>query len=673
MANLIRRAVTSPLAIAAILWPVILLAPYVPGLPRPSPSGMTWRQEMLLALLLSSSLGLLAARLRRASTTSFIISRNRIFLSVSLLLFVIWSGASLTWAANPYPALHHTFVWGAYLLFFLLLEQVAQRPRLLYASITMLGVLILIIGIACIIGFFATPLSLFRNNGLGEPLAVAVPLFAALSLGLRQRRAALFCGMTAVVAWLAMLQMSERASFIATTTGLALLGVIALALPRFRPHSLARAVSLAAAFAAVTMLQSVPLPFAQEEAAGNLTPVFSRVIKETSAEDLNTRARFLFWGAALEMVRERPAIGVGADNYDVAFADARARFSARNPSSSLVEINEGFLAVRAHNEYLQILAELGIVGFALFLLFVAALLWAAFCALRRARSPLVPGAIASLTVFAISSGASSVSFRWMGSGLVFFFAVALVSRFASVEAQVSKSAAIGFAPLFARRATAAAFIFSLVMLLAMCAQSLNVLMNGAAQESADTVQAESRFRSAVFWNPYDAAAHFNYGMWLYFQGRANEGTPHIRYGVENGINTSTCYVYLAAAETESGDLRAAEATIARAIEVYPRSVLLRIRHASVLIGLGRSQEAQDEYTKALSFNSARARGWWQLICFGKRAASDAAIKDPDNVVLPGDLLPLEAVHFVIAENERRPPNGCSVNLASVTSDTDASR
>lgn len=574
------------------------------------------------------------------------------------------------WAANPYPALHHTFVWGAYLLFFLLLEQVAGRPRLLYASITMLGVVILIIGIACIIGFFATPLSLFRNNGLGEPLAVAVPLFAALSLRVRQRRGALFCGVTAVVAWMAVLQMSERASFIATTTGLVLLGAIALALPRFRPRNLMRALSLVAAFVVITVLQSVPLPFAQEEEAGNPPPVFSRIVKETSSEDLNTRARFLFWGAAIEMARERPVTGVGADNYDVAFADARARFSARNPASSLVEINEGFLAVRAHNEYLQILAELGVVGLALFLSFVAALLWAALCALRRARSPLVPGAIASLAVFAISSGASSVSFRWMGSGLVFFFAAALVVRFANPAAQDSKAAAISFAPLFARRrATAAAFIFSLVMLLAMCAQSLNVLMNGAAQASIDKAQAESRFRSAIFWNPYDAAAHFNYGTWLYFQGRANEGTPHIRYGVENGINTSTCYVYLAAAETEAGDLRAAEATIARAIEVYPRSVFLRIRHASALAALGRSQEAQDEYATALSFNSANARGWWQLICFGKEAASKAAIKEPDNVEWPGGLLPLEAVHFVIAENKRRPPNGCSANLASVTSGT----
>jgi predicted Zn-dependent protease len=261
----------------------------------------------------------------------------------------------------------------------------------------------------------------------------------------------------------------------------------------------------------------------------------------------------------------------------------------------------------------------------------------------------------------------------MGSGLVFFFAAAIVLRFANEEAQVSKPAAISFAPRFARRATVAALAFSVLMLFAMGAQSLNVLMNGAAQASNDPAQAGSRFQSAIFWNPYDAAAHFNYGMWLYSQGRAPEAVPHIRFGVENGINTSVCYVYLASAEAEGGDMAASEATLARAVEVYPRSVFLRIRHASTLAALGKSQAAQDEYAKALSFNETIARSWWQLICFGKDAASDAARRDPENNLQPGLLLPEQAVHFVVAENKRRPPGGCNGNTQAYFSNATPAR
>jgi len=106
----------------------------------------------------------------------------------------------MTWAANTYPALHHTLVWGSYLLFFLLLHEAAHRPRLLRASVSTLVAVILIISIACIVSFWGAPLSLFRNNGLGEPLAIAVPLFAALALCLRQRRASIVCGTAALLA-----------------------------------------------------------------------------------------------------------------------------------------------------------------------------------------------------------------------------------------------------------------------------------------------------------------------------------------------------------------------------------------------------------------------------------------------------------------------------------------
>jgi O-antigen ligase len=666
MIDLIRRVAGRPLAITGALWPLVMLAPYVPGLPRPSPSGLTWRQEILVALLFCISLGLLLARIRQPTALSHSAARSRVFLILSLVSFVLWSGASTLWAANPYPAIHHTLVWGAYLIFLLLLEQVARSARLLRASVTMLCVVVLVISLSCIIGFLATPLSLFRENGLGEPLAIAVPLFAALSLGLRQKRAAFFCGLTAVMAWLAMLQMFERATFIAATAGLGLLALIALTLPRFRPQSILRALALFIAFAAAVALQSLPSPLAKDDALVSAPPILSR-LQKTSGDDVNTRVRFLFWGAALEMVRERPVTGVGADNYDVAFANARARFASLNPDSPLVQINEGFLAVRAHNEYLQIFAELGIVGCALFLSFIAALLFAAYRALRHARSPLVPGAIASLTAFAISSGASSVSFRWMGSGLLFFFAAALVTHFSGAKADDEKIKTVKFATRSTRRKLAAAFAFSLVMLFAMGAQSLNVLMNGAAQESSNPAQAESRYLSAIFWNPYDAAAHFNYGMWLYYQGRASEAVPHTRYGVENGINTSTCYVYLASAQAEAGDLKASEATLARAIEVYPRSVFLRVRHASALAALGKQEEAQGEYAKALTFDEKVARGWWQLICYGKEAASQAARREPQNIKMPGELLPLEAARFVVDENKRRSPSGCNNNTQAFVS------
>jgi hypothetical protein len=285
------------------------------------------------------------------------------------------------------------------------------------------------------------------------------------------------------------------------------------------------------------------------------------------------------------MFRARPLAGVGAGGYDAAFPEARAAFSERHADSPLVGVNENFLTGRAHNEYLQILAELGAVGLALFVAACSALVWLAAAALRRARGPLVPGAIASLVAFAVSSGASSISFRWTSSGLVFFFAAALVARFASA-ARAPDDVRRGLVPALPPALARGALLAGLTC--------------------------------------------------------------------RRGFNTSTCYEYLAGAESNAGDLEGAERTLAFAARVYPRSVFLRARHASALERVGRARDAELEMSAALLLDSRAARGWRRLIDEDIDAAIAEARRDPA-VPMPGELQPEDAVLAVLQENERRFP------------------
>lgn len=651
MFQLLRRVVREPLHIVAVLWPLALLTPFIPWIPRPFLSGPNWRQELVIAVICGATLMLLAVKRRGQAATAppLTIQRTELFALGSLALFVLWNAVSALWAVGTYAALHHALVWGGYLIFFLLARRVAAHPRLLRASIKTLGLVIFIISVSSIIGFWGSPRSLFRANGLGEPLATAAPLFAALALCLRRRRAALLCGVTAVLAWLSMLQAFERSPFIGASIGFALLAVMFITLPHFRPHSWRRAALLIGSFLFVTALQTMPSPIAPAISQGNPT-VLSR-ISSISTSEPNTRSRFLFWGIAFEMVREHPVIGVGASNYDVAFPMGRAAFSAKHPDSPLVEMYEGFLTQAAHNEYLQILSELGVIGLALFAVFCVVLAWAAISALRYARSPLVPGAVASLTTFAISSGASSVSFRWLGSGLLFFFAAAIVSHFAFDRAQADKQT-IEFTPNFAQRGLLAACAFSLIFICSMSAQGLNVVTQARAQTTADATEAERLYQSALFWNPIDPATHFNYGLWLYEQGRTTEAAKHLRYATTRGVDTSVTYAFQSAAESEAGDAQTAQETLAYAVRVFPRSTMLRARHANALIETGNTQQAANEYATALSIDEPSARGWWTLIRSGKEAAALAAQHDA-KITAPGELSPPEAVPLTIVEFKRR--------------------
>jgi O-antigen ligase len=602
----------------------------------------------VLALLLCITLALLVRRAIQTGAWSSTLRRTEFFTLLPLTLFFLWSASSLLWSVSVFPALHHTFVWGAYLLFFLIMGRAAKRPRLIRASIITLGLVICIISISSAIEFWGASVLLIRTStGLGEPLAVALPLFTMLALSLRRPRAAMFCGLTAVLAWLTVLQSLERAPAIGAGVGLLILAVASLFKRQWRPRSLKRVVILLLFLGAATAIQTLPSPATEKRQS----PLIR--LQNTSADDPNTRARFLCWAAGLEMWSKRPLTGVGANNYDTAFPEARAQFSAEHPESGLVAMNEDLLVERAHNEYIQILSELGAVGFTLFIVFCVALLIAAWRALRRARSPLALAGVCSLVAFALSSGASSVSFRWMGSGLLFFFAAALVLHF-SASHSPRPDKAFNLAPIFMRTATATALLFSLLMFCGRGAQATNSVLQGMAGSAPSKERAEQLYRQALAWNPYDAPTYFNFGIWLYLNGRASEAVPLLRYAVARGYNSSVCYAYLAAAEAGANDLQAAEQTLAQAVRVYPRSIFLRVRHATAIAEAGRTEEAKEEYASALALNPRMARAWRQLICFGRKAAKAAAFYDK-SIAMSGELSPESCIFAVLDENERRQP------------------
>jgi len=666
MFTYVKKALREPLGIMATLWPIILVVPYLPGPPRPSLGGLAWRQEIVLSLLLTLTLGFLVRR-------SLMFSNNHDHkdgLLLTATLFALWITASVLWAPNPYSAAHFSFQWGAYLIFFVLMRMVANRPQLLRASLIGLSFVVCLLGISCLIesitGAALTDHSLrqgvkplFRGfSGFSETMAVATAIFFGLALEVRKKGRAVMCGATAVLAWLATVQTLERAPILGGAAGLLLLSIGSIALPSCRPRSMRRAGVLAFALVLITALEVAPLAslYSNSPAPANALQRF----KTTSLTESNTSVRLLFWATGWEMFRRHPLLGVGAHNYEVAFPWARAQFADSHKNSPLTELNEQLLTQYAHNEYVQILAELGAVGFLLFLLFCVALIVSFWRALRRARRPLLAlGSGAGLLAFAVSSGASAFSFRWLGSGLIFFFAAALVSHFASANGRPQVKATLqvptGIAPksfTFAFRGLVGGLAFSVLMLLWASTQAGNSVLHALAQRNRSPVDAEQLYLMSLRCNPFDAATHYDYGSLLYQQSRPSEAVLHLRHAVAYGINTSTSYAFLAAAEEESGDLNAAERTLAFAAKVYPRSVFLLVRHAVALERLGRREESDIEFSAASLLNSRAARGWYQLIQYDIDEAFKAARQD-SGIAIPGDLLPENAVHMILKENERR--------------------
>lgn len=660
--NTVVKAMKEPRWFIGVLWPMVLIVPYLPGIPRPSLGGLAWRQELAFATLLLGTLILLFRYRRKNHPGSLNSKLQPSSLLVTGILFTLLAAASMLWAANPYSASHYAFTWGAYLFFFALMHVVAARPRAMRASFYALGIVIWLLSISCLIEWMggsaisdyvlrATLKPTFRGfSGFAETMAVAAPIFGALALSLRKRRNALLCGATSLFAWLVILQVSQRAPILGATVGFIALSAGILLFRRCTPRSLSRVAVLVSGLVIVAVLQLVIFASVSGERFTTL-----QRLQGTSTAEGNAKVRLLYWGVGLEMFRAHPLLGVGANNYEVAFPTAREQFAVTHPDSSLVELNEQLLTQYAHNEYVQILAELGLVGivlFGVFCLFLARNLWRA---LRYSEHPLLAlGLGAGLLAFALSSGASAFSFRWFGSGLMCFFAAALLSHLAATGSP--KQEELRIRPLefriVRRLLPAGALAFAVVMFLGASMQAINGVTHAWAQTAESPYQAESLYRRSLRFNPFDAASHFDYGSLLYHQRRYEDAVSQLQYAVEHGFNTSTSYAVLAAAQEEAGDLASSERTLSIAAKAYPRSIFILVRHAAALSRLGKATEADKQFAQALAVDSRAARGWYQLINFDIDAALSAAQHD-SSLAKPGELEPQTAIYVVLKENERR--------------------
>ena len=71
-------------------------------------------------------------------------------------------------------------------------------------------------------------------------------------------------------------------------------------------------------------------------------------------------SRIIAWKNAIELIKEHPLLGVGTGGYEPAFVD-----HVKDQKGQ-----ENFLHHDPHNQFLKILAELGIVGLVIFLSFL---------------------------------------------------------------------------------------------------------------------------------------------------------------------------------------------------------------------------------------------------------------------------------------------------------------
>lgn len=315
------------------------------------------------ALLVVSTLAAASTRERRGLPAIHPI------LTAALILFVAWAALSAVWAESVGTAASSVVRYALNLaLFPIVWVAVWRREHVNWLVIT----LVLGTAVAAAYGLVSPPSNpnsidtsdAARATGtIGDANQFAAVLVAGLALSLAVAVGPVTNGYIRLAAYLTA-AMSLMAIFLTLSRG----GLVALAVAMMASVAMAgRWRPVIGTAALLVVLGSVVYftTFASVPAQQRITTISGG----TGRTDL--------WSIGWRMVQAKPIAGVGSGNFQVSSIHYLLRPGATQRADFIVDTPKV-----AHNTYLQILAELGIVGFALFAVIVA---YSLACIVRAAR------------------------------------------------------------------------------------------------------------------------------------------------------------------------------------------------------------------------------------------------------------------------------------------------
>ena len=326
----------------------------------------------------------LAALVRNPSELP-LLHRDRPLLAYVLVSFVGWAGISALWAADSAVAISNASRLGLTVALVFILFTALRTPR----DVTIVAWAFLTGAFLVAVVGLATGANKAGRLALGEldPNTLAASLSAALLLALflvwslEHRGAQVLLALFMCVYGVAIVRTESRGALVA-------LAVAACAAVIFGGPARSRIVGTLIIIVAIGV--------------GYYAFAAPADVRERAASTVGGQRdpRFDTWSIARSMTGDHPILGVGLGNFTV----VQSRYLPGQ--ASLVGVRKLHnTPLVAHNTYLEILAELGIVGLALFVAIVVSIAGGAIRSLGRisARSPsaelTVRGLIAVLSVF----------------------------------------------------------------------------------------------------------------------------------------------------------------------------------------------------------------------------------------------------------------------------------
>ena len=553
-------------------------------------------------------------------------------LGLPILLYFLAMGFSLFNAINPYTGAYEVLRRATYVLFFFLVINHVKNERdiaNICGAAVLAGLMVSILGVFQYFTPFnpdwlyqvARPSATFGNKNMAAQYVIMmIPLSIALFLQARDEKVRLFFAVTTIEMVAYVVYANSRGAWLGLTMG----GLTSLAfffkagwpalkwgLSRKRTGLLIFLLCIH-----VVLPHILPTPTKLE------VKYSERVASALNLTKGSARVRLAVWANSLDLIKDHP-MGVGINNWKVVYPKYTHSRMIDKVSSSETHFEN------AHNDYLQMISEVGIIGFAFYLWMLALILKTCWKSPDLKYSPFFLWSIVgfmttSLFSFPLKMPATSLFF-WLIAGLIMAYKFCTISQsqsprdnFHNQSAMVDPKSKIRIVPVLF-------LVLSLIWLIFTIIFSYRQLLSdyyfkrGYALESrsklADSLRAYTR---SLNLNPFSYRSYFCRGRVYYQMSRFRESVEDNLAALRLYPNDINAHGNLGLAYSEQGLFDLAEREYKEVLSLYPedsRAPKL-LRELEQKRALYLKVKSDYEKAQALSPDSAEAcyyRGYLYLI------------------------------------------------------------
>lgn len=291
-------------------------------------------------------------------------------LNLPIYLFILIMSISLFESKFLIVSLRDYEIFLSYFLIYFLVINNIENEQEFYSLIKLFFIISFIISIYTIIQYYgldpylkelgALTSTIGQKNWISNYLALIFPMIFSFFLleEIKKNKILLFLLLSIIYTTIMICQSRGIWISISLTLIFAIYTVIKFNIFEIFKKNKKWLIILLSTFLIITIIYSTDNPLNK-----NLLTLPQRALSTFDEKDPSINTRFLIWKNTLQMIKDKPLLGSGIGTFKMNYLDYQAEFFKDNPDY----IKYYTFPKEAHNEYLQIGSELGLLGLGLFI------------------------------------------------------------------------------------------------------------------------------------------------------------------------------------------------------------------------------------------------------------------------------------------------------------------